>query len=154
MSTRIKLGHFDQALTVAESIESEYSRMTALDDLAKAHIEAGHLAEALQLAPAIKDEHWRSLIVGAVAAVQAKAHRFSDALATAASIRGEYSSASARALASIAVEQARVGLTGEAVLTIDQAVHVAGTIQTDGWRVGALRSIVEQLCSIAEALHE
>jgi hypothetical protein len=54
MATRIKLGHFDQALTVAQAIESEYSRMKALDDLAKAHNEAGHLAEALQLAQAIQ----------------------------------------------------------------------------------------------------
>jgi tetratricopeptide (TPR) repeat protein len=152
VSTLIKLGHFDQALTVAQSIEPENSRMEALDHLAKAHIEAGHFADALQVAPAIEDEHWRSLIVGAVAAAQAKAHQFSDALATAASIRGEYSSASA--LASVAVEQARVGLTRETVLTIDQAVHVAGTIQIDVWRADALRSIVKQLCSIAEALHE
>jgi len=40
------------------------------------------------------------------------------------------------------------------VPTIDQAVHVAGTIQTEGWRPGALRDIVKRLCSIAEALHE
>jgi hypothetical protein len=99
-----------------------------------------------------KNEHWRSLIVRAVAARQAKAHRFSDALATAASIRGEYSSASA--LVSIAVEQARGGLTREAVLTIDQALHVAGTIQIVGWRADMLRSIVEQLCLIAEALRD
>src|SRR5262245_59307813 len=109
ISTRIKLGHFDQALTVAQSIESEHSRMRALDELANAHIKAGHLAEALQLAPAIKNEYWRSLIVGAVAAEQAKAHQFSDAIATAASIKGSIKgeSPTARALASIAVEQAR-----------------------------------------------
>jgi hypothetical protein len=42
----------------------------------------------------------------------------------------------------------------EAVLSIDQALHVAGTIQINSWRADTLRSIVEQLCSIAEALHE
>src|SRR5262245_6565164 len=152
ISTRIKLGHFDQALTVAQSmsIESEHSRMRALNDLANAHIKAGHLAAAMQLAPASKDEYWRSLIVGAVAAEQAKARQFSDAIATTASIKGAIKgeSPTARALASIAVEQARTGLTREAVLTIDQAVHVAGTIEPDSWRADALRSIVEQLCSI------
>jgi len=156
ISTRIKLGHFDQAFTVAQSIESEHSHMRALDDLANAHIKAGRLAEALQLAPAIKDEYWRSLIVAAVAAEQAKARQFSDAIATAASIKGSIKgeSPTARALASIAVEQARAGLTREAALTIDQAVHVAGTVRPDLWRADALRSIAKQLCSIAEALHE
>jgi len=152
IATFMKLGDFDRAMNAARSIESEHSRMKAFDDLARAHLEAGHLAEALQLATAIEDRHWRSLIVGNVAVAQAKASQFSDAFATAALIEGEFSNA--RALASIAEEQARRGLTRDAVLTMDRALHVSETIAIDGWRFDLLPTVVEQLCAIAELLHE
>jgi hypothetical protein len=41
----------------------------------------------------------------------------------------------------------------EAMLTIDQAMQIAGTIEDTDWHAEALGFIVDMLCSIAQTLH-
>ncbi|MCS7224686.1 MAG: tetratricopeptide repeat protein, partial [Armatimonadetes bacterium] len=128
---------FEQAVTVAESIESWW-RWSALTDIVTALAESGLLEEALSVAERIEDDWERSHSLTDIAIAVAKKGRFDEAVAVAERIDAPIRSI---ALKDIATDLAQAG-------RLEEALTVARMIDNDSARARALMDLGTALAQV------